>query len=85
MAQSDNATEPYIRAVLRLDVELAIEEPLFVALPAPRAPFKQPRARKVSGWPKRCKLGRAFQWEYRGIKSCNWPNFWANLALSHLV
>ena len=38
MAQSDNATEPYIRAVLRLDVELAIEEPLLFALPAPRAP-----------------------------------------------
>jgi hypothetical protein len=29
-----------------------------------RAPERVALARKVSSWPKRCKLARAFQWEY---------------------
>ena len=37
------------------------------------------RARKVFGWPKRCRLAHAFPREYR-CKGLGWPNFWANLA-----
>ena len=35
------------------------------------AALESPRARKVSGWPKRCKLAHAFLWEcncYKGLK-----------------
>ena len=38
------------------------------------------RARKVLGWPKRCKLAHAFLWEHSARKGCSWPNFWDNLA-----
>ena len=31
---------------------------------AARARQREPAARKVSGWPKRCKLAHAFLWEY---------------------
>jgi hypothetical protein len=33
------------------------------------------RARKVLGWPKRCKLAHAFLWEHSARKGCSWPNF----------
>jgi hypothetical protein len=37
------------------------------------------RARKLLGWPKRCKLARAFLWEYSD-KKLRLPNFWTNLV-----
>ena len=36
-------------------------------------------ARKVLGWPKRCKLAM-HSCGSTAIKGCSWPNFWANSA-----
>ena len=42
------------------------------------------RARKLLGWPKRCKLTQMHSGGNAAVKGCSWPNFWANLTPSSL-
>jgi hypothetical protein len=45
---------------------------------AGRAATPTPRARKVLGWLKTCKLASALLWEH-SCKCRSWPSFWASL------
>jgi hypothetical protein len=48
---------------VRADVDL-VERLLEVGLPGAHDTGRTPGARKVSGWPKRCRLAHAFLWEH---------------------